>query len=423
MRLAASLTILVCMRCFAQTNEDDSAALSLADQVEATDQKTHDWRGALEAAGVQAAQNYGLPSVHGERLSSDGRYDGALAAGVRGVVSDRLDVNWLAGAAATEVNTLREAYVSGRTDAGLLDVGRVNVRSGVALGYNPTDFLRSDAVREIDSLDPDSLRANRLGAVMVRAQTLWSTGSVTALVSPRLADKPSDGPFSLDLGATNRQNRWSLGVSQRLTPDFNPQVLIYGDAQGGVKAGLNMTYLVNPATIAYVEWSGGRGPSVLSQSSVSSPSSVGHDAEIFASRLAAGLTYTTPWRLSVTLEYEENSAALDRTQWDELRYGPAAAFSALPSIRVGPAGPADAPRAVHVLADSRLGLAAFRCASAFSRVDLEDHSRIDWIEARYHWPKIDLALQVQHDAGGIETAFGAAPQRRVVQLLLDYYFP
>jgi hypothetical protein len=298
----------------------------------------------------------------------------------------------------------------------LVDIGRINVRSGVAFGYNPTDFWRSGAVRQVDSIDPDSLRVNRLGSVMLRGQTLWSSGSAIVMASPRLADAPSNGPFSLDLGATNGRNRWSLGVSQRLASNFTPQVLVYSDAQGGVQSGLNATYLVNSATIAYVEWSAGRSTTLLAQS-------VGRQQpEAFASRLATGVTYTTPFRLSVTFEYEANSAAPGRLQWSQVRYGPALPFQQYLEFV---SDQQDLPTRHAVFTYAQVPDLGWRHvdAAAFSRLDLEDHSRTDWLEARYHWPKVDLALQVQHDVGSTQTALGASPQRRVVQLLFDYYFP
>ena len=417
MRWAVVLGVLACAPCASQAVDDDSAALALADHLDTTTSRVRDWQGDLEAAAVEATQNDTRRAVHGERLSGDFRYDSEVTAGVRGIVSNRLDVNWLAGSSTTEVNTLREAYLSWRPLAQeLIDVGRINIRSGVAFGYNPTDFWRSDAVRQIDSLDPDSLRANRLGSVMLRGQALWATGSATVLASPRLADAPSNDAFSLDIGATNRRNRWSLAVSQRLASNLTPQVLLYSDGQGAVQAGLNVTFLVNAATIAYVEWSGGRSASLLSQAlGIAAP-------QVFASRLASGFTYTTPFRMSVTIEYEANTAALDGSQWNSLRYGAAPDFyrylefsadqQALPTRH-----------AVFTYAQvADLGWRHFD-AAAFSRLDLEDHSRLDWLEARYHWPTLDLALQVQRESGSTQTAFGASPQRRVLQLLLAYYFP
>ncbi|HEY6924892.1 MAG TPA: hypothetical protein VI653_15565, partial [Steroidobacteraceae bacterium] len=44
------------------------------------------------------------------------------------------------------INDLREAYLSWQPwDHTYLDLGRINLKNGVALGYNPTDFFRTRA--------------------------------------------------------------------------------------------------------------------------------------------------------------------------------------------------------------------------------------------------------------------------------------
>jgi hypothetical protein len=102
---------------------------------------------------------------------------------MRAVLSDRLDIDWQHGfSQRDEVNTLKEAYLSWqpRNDV-ILDVGRVNQYSGVAIGYNPSDFFRGGALRSPVSVDPTSIKTDRQGSVMLRGQALWEGRSVTAL--------------------------------------------------------------------------------------------------------------------------------------------------------------------------------------------------------------------------------------------------
>ncbi|MFX5922309.1 hypothetical protein ABTE55_19205, partial [Acinetobacter baumannii] len=78
------------------------------------------------------------------------------------------------------VNDLREAYVSWRgTGETFADAGRINLKSGVALGFNPTDYFRTNAVDIYVSNDPTVLRDNRLGTLMARAQVVREIGAVT----------------------------------------------------------------------------------------------------------------------------------------------------------------------------------------------------------------------------------------------------
>ena len=59
--------------------------------------------------------------------------------------------------------------------------------------------------------------------------------------------------------------------------------------------------------------------------------------------------------------------------------------------------------------------------TAMVRRDLVDHSRLQWLEARYHWTRMDLALQSQLNSGEPGSNYGALPDRRAWQLLLRYF--
>jgi hypothetical protein len=60
--------------------------------------------------------------------------------------------------------------------------------------------------------------------------------------------------------------------------------------------------------------------------------------------------------------------------------------------------------------------------SAMLRFNLADQSRLSWLEARYHWDRVDLALQWQLNSGNTGSEYGAAPQRAAWQALVRYYF-
>jgi hypothetical protein len=65
----------------------------------------------------------------------------------------------------------REGYLTWTVAAqSYLDVGRVNPRNGVAMGFNPTDVFKTNAVVERVSADPRVLREDRLGALLVRGK-------------------------------------------------------------------------------------------------------------------------------------------------------------------------------------------------------------------------------------------------------------
>lgn len=401
----------------ALAGDDDEAALLLADRTEATVEQSRDWRVFVEAAAREWRRQGAGPALHGTRLSLDARFDRTFAPGWRAVFADRLDMNRTdAEAGNRDVNTLKEAYLSWQAQPDrVADLGRINVRNGVAMGYNPTDYFRAGALRSIVSLEPASLRENRLGSAMLRGQTLWNGGSLSALYSPKLADQPSDGPFSADPGATNRRARWLVTLGQKLSDTLNPQWLLSGGAGQTPQLGLNLTALPNDATVAFVEWSGGSADSLAAQASLRPGDAA------FRSRLSTGLTYTTPHNVSLTLEYHYNGAALDQAGWNALRGGP----------------PSDYVRYRGFVADlqdpptrDQLFLYAFWQDALVKRLDLTamvrydaaDHSRLQWLEARYHWARVDIALQTQLNNGQRLSDYGALSERRIWQALIRYFF-
>jgi hypothetical protein len=414
MRAHALCLLLACGRALA--DDADAAALLLADQAPAAVERAGDWQAFIEGAlGQSRLRNGAL--VDNQRLSVDVQLDKTFAPGWRAVFADRLDLRGSNEPAQQDsINTLKEAYVSWQaSDERIVDLGRINARNGVALGYNPTDYFRDGAVRSIVSADPRSLKQNRLGSVMLRGQALWNNGSFTALYSPKLASERNDDAFSPDLGATNNRNRWLLAASQKLSEHINPQWLLYDEENGAPQLGLNLAVLVNDAMVTFVEWSGGRSRSLLSQALN------GPDDTAFRNRLATGFTYTTANKLSVTLEYHYNGAGLGDAEWN-----------ALP--RTAPAAYGQYRRVVQNLQDLPTRQAAFLYVfwqdlmishvdlNAMLRFNAADHSKLSWIEARYHWDRSEVALQWQRNSGSPVSEFGVVPQQRIVQVLYRYFF-
>jgi hypothetical protein len=360
--------------------------------------------------------------VRSERLSLDLQYEKSILPAWRAFFSDRLDIVWPTQATDRKtVNTLREAFISWQPSTTntveVLDVGRINARYGVARGYNPTDFFRTDALRSIVSVDPVSLKNNRLGSAMVRGQTLWSHGSLTALYSPKLERESEDTPFNPDFGATNNRNRWLLAMSQRLSEkvDLNPQWMIFGDQGKSPQLGINLTTLINDATVAYVEWSGGRSRSDLAEA-------IGQEQpKSFRNHVSSGVTISTPDKSSVTLEYQYNGSGLDRPQWDALQLGPPVLYGpyrrALQRNQNFPT-----KHEFFLLATRQDAFINHLDLSAMVRANLTDHSTLNWLEAKYNWPSTSLAFQFQFNHGDARSEYGAASESKIFQVLLTQFF-
>lgn len=394
----------------------DADALSLADQAPVVPQRAQDWRLFAEVARMQNVLRNAASPAEAARASFDLIYDGSPARGLRAVLSDRLDLTHSnTSPQESKVNTLREAYLSWHRSADeIVDIGRVNLRFGAASGYNPTDFFKAGALRSIVSPAPASLRENRLGTVVLQGQKVWSTGSLAAAYSPRLASGPSSDAFSLDFGATNPQHRWLLVAGHKFSEALNPQLLVYGGAGASPQVGLNVTGLVNSTTVAYGEFSVGNGRSLAAQALALA------EAEHWQRRAALGFTTTTDFNLSLTVEAELNSAAPTRALWDALR-------SASPSNALRLLGAAqtlqDLPvrQAMFLYVSWQDMLVRHLDLSAFVRCELMTHSRAQWLETRYHWDRVDATVQWQLNSGAPGSVFATVPQQRSVQVLLRMF--
>jgi hypothetical protein len=59
--------------------------------------------------------------------------------------------------------------------------------------------------------------------------------------------------------------------------------------------------------------------------------------------------------------------------------------------------------------------------TGFVRTNAVDHSRMVWMELRYHWPRFDATLQWQRSSGDARSEFGVMPYRQVLQLVGVFY--
>ncbi|TJZ78860.1 hypothetical protein [Chitiniphilus eburneus] len=410
------LTLALLAPLSAAVAQDDAAALQLADDAPNIVATPRDWAAFVELALADTQARSGDDPPGDARLSLDARLDRALAPGWRLVLADRFDARWIGDIdAQRSVNTLKEAYLGWQPGPDwALDLGRINTRYGAGTGFNPTDFFKVGALRSVSSVDPGSLRENRLGVVMTRGQWLWQGGSLTAMYAPKLDNAPSDDPFSLDLGASNPRDRWLLVAGHAFTEVFNPQWLLYHEAGQSPQLGLNWSVLLGDATVAYVEWAGGRTPSLAGRAA-------GVDDTAFRAALATGVTWTAPNKLSLTLEYQRDNAAADAAQWKALQNGPLDDYWRYRALAGG--------RQALTTRESAMVYARWPDAfvqrldlSGFVRHDLIDQSNAAWLETRWRGDATDLALQWQYSEGDALSNHGGLPLRQRWQVLVAHYF-
>ncbi len=227
-------------------------------------------------------------------------------------------------------NDFREGFATWEPAAGnYVEAGRINVRNGVALGFNPTDFFKPRTQIDQASLDPSVIRQNRLGVGMVRGQAIWGSGSVSAAMAPRL-DNPSSlasqsqSGFAPRFDRTNGDNR-ALVTFAYDVEEFSPQALIFRDGSRTI-FGFNASHGIGRSIIAYTEWAGGRQPNLITQALQFGretgtfpngtrsliPTDTG---ERFRNDLAAGLSWSSEYKITVNAEYHYHQAGLSRREW------------------------------------------------------------------------------------------------------------
>lgn len=345
-------------------------------------------------------------------------------------------------------NDLREAYLSWEPlDRLFLDVGRINLKSGVALGFNPTDFFKTRAVVEPLSVDPVVLREDRLGTLMLRAERVWTKGSLTALYAPAVS---SDSPIytSFDLRSfdpmfdrTNAHDRWLLKGIVDVAEGFSPELLAY-ESQGRVRFGANLAQNIGQSVVAYFEWSGGRRGTVsedalaFGEATGSLPAAAGNvlpglGAVAFRSQVTAGASYTTALpRITFNLELLYSEAGFTGADWNAwFRTGSAAGASspiagALWYVRQYAADQQDliSRRFAFLRMDWVDAFVPKLEVSGFVETDLADGSTRLQLGADYYlsdrWTVGGLILI---DSGGHHSDFGSLPQAGSVLLKVVRY--
>jgi hypothetical protein len=339
-----SLAVVLYGSCAMADDDLDRIPTAVPSDPQPTPAPTPDDRLYVEAAYTQASLRDDLlvplppppPFTHQERILVDVRHAVQLDPDLRFVSSDRLnlrDEDGLPFPGHEDIVTdFREAYLDWRvSDQTYLDFGRINLKGGIAVGYNPTDYFKTRTVTEPLSQDPTSLREDRLGTVMAQMQHIWDGGSVTAAFAPALHSQTpiytdQDLPaFNPQFDRTNAGNRLLLKASLNVG-DASPEVLLYREADL-TQLGTNLSASLGQKVVAYLEWSGGERPDLITEAldygkatgsiPPASPSVLPTAADkTFKSEFSAGASYTTENNITLNLEYRVNQGGFSAADWD-----------------------------------------------------------------------------------------------------------
>lgn len=398
---------------------------------------------STEARGVPVPAPPSLESRWQNRASLDASLSWRPAKPIALTLSGRLDVFAQDGKSFISADTvradLRELYATWQPIRGLyLEAGRINVREGVALGFNPTDFFKTRTLVDQSSLDPSVVRRNRLGTVMVRAQAIGAGVSVSAAVAPKLASQPpliESDPIGVDphLGAMNGAWRAEAALGFEVA-DLSPQLLGYLE-QGRSKVGFHASRPIGGAVIAYLEWAGGPEQSLatraaafgkltgtLPQNALIVPPDSG--ATSFRNDAAAGFSWTIAATLTLNAEYHFHQGGFTHTDWSYWFSHPAEA-NQLWYVR-GYANDQQEPLSQHQLfarvawprflsPDFEVDGFAFVSlidGSVLSQLSLSDYLSKDWT----------LAAFISGNFGAPRSERGSFPQAASLILQITRYF-
>jgi hypothetical protein len=383
------------------------------------------------------------------RTSLDASLQWKARPGLTLTLSDRLNVFEQDGQSFVSTDTvrndLREVSATFEPTAGTyLEAGRINVRNGSALGFNPTDFFKTRTLVGQSSLDPSVIRQNRLGTLMVRAQTLWSWGSASVAYAPKVAE-PSpvteSNPVGIDphFDATNAAHRVLTVLNLELF-DLSPQLLGYFELHRS-KLGANVTRSIDDAVVAYAEWASGPEQNLIERASASGkqtgtlpvaapvlpPTSTDNS---FRNELATGFSWTVATAVTFNFEYHFHESGFTRADWKnwfDIGSAPGAPppiTGALWFVR-GYANDQQEPVSQHqmfIRADWPRAFTPHLELSAFAFVSLMDGSVLSQISASYYVSDAWTASAfVSENFGAGRTERGSFPQRGNLILQLTRY--
>lgn len=341
---------------------------------------------------------------------------------------------------------LREAYFDWQPDADtFIQIGRINLKNGVALGFNPTDFFKTRAVVEPLSADPSVLREDRLGTLLFVGQRVWEGGAFTLAIAPKLYepsplyrnnDLPSFDPM---FDRTNAADRVLAKVSFTLADDVAPELLTYYEG-GRWSFGANLTRALGQATVVYLEWAGGDRASLVDQAlaygkltgtipAFAPPVIPASGARSFQNDLSAGASYTTNSAITFNLEYHYHQAGFSDSDWQNwFNTGigaPAIITSQLWYIR-GYAAEQQEPLAQNTIflrADAQDAFVKDLEITGFVNADMRDGSALVQGSAAYYISAAWTAgILADATFGGRRSDFGSLPGAASVLFTVTRYF-
>ena len=353
------------------------------------------------------------------------------------------------------LNDLREIFVSWSVCSNaFVDIGRINIKGGVAVGYNPTDYFKKDAVSEkLFEQDPAELRENRIGVVAIRGQYLADNYSLSLAYAPELslseeAFWQDENVFGLGLASLNKSRRLLTKFGLNVFDKTKTEFLFYSeDDQSDI--GVNISRGIGNRIIAYLEWSGSHRLDVVSEAAKNFDAGGPNDEADFVlptdmkkgfyHQVSVGFSFSEDIDRTTYLEYHYNQAGLSSSDWDAwFNQGQLASEMLGNPDTIGPAmmrlgqlwsirdGETEEPLSQH-----ELFLRTEWNDSFMDNLDCYGILKIDLVTSGYFFqPKLEyqwsnamwLTFTCNFNLGSTRSSYGSLPYFASSKIEFNYYF-
>ena len=220
---------------------------------------------------------------------------------------------------------VKELYYQGKfAKNSFYEIGRINIKEGIARGYNPTDYFKGTTSLTLSN-DTKERKDNRLGAILFSETLFLDKFTLKGIYSPKISvDKNtflSDVEHvGLHLDETNYHDRASLYVDYSGFKDITSSIILHYN-EDNLNFGINLSYVYSN-WIFYVENSLKRAQNDITKS-IYTMSEHPLIEEKFAQKnsyineVSVGFNYTSESNIVTTVEYIFNSAGLDSADWED----------------------------------------------------------------------------------------------------------
>ena len=229
-------------------------------------------------------------------------------------------------------NHLKELYVTWEPDISFIgELGRINLKNGIAAGFNPTDYFKKNAVGARYSDDQTYLRENRIGTWMARMEAIFSSAMIGLAYAPKIEiDEDSNWQkreyFGLGLADLNHDDRGLAKFSFKIFDDTKPEFIYYLEDSDRPHFGFSISSGFGKRVIAYAEFSLGNRYNIISETAnqLREDGLLSEEQEFVFSedkekshyrQYAFGFSYTEDIKRTTTFEYHYNEAGFNKNDW------------------------------------------------------------------------------------------------------------